>query len=61
MTAAEKKIKAYLDSIPEDEDRKGMIGYQFLGFLPRYSRRTANTRAKVKSNARRESKRLKKK
>jgi hypothetical protein len=30
MTAAEKKIQSYLDSIPADEDRKAMAGYRFL-------------------------------
>lgn len=31
MTAAkEKAIRAYLASIPADEDRNGMMGYRFL-------------------------------
>jgi hypothetical protein len=52
MTAAkEKAIRAYLASIPEDEDRKGMMGYRFL-ITPLRRARISRVAAKKKVTGR---------
>jgi len=60
MKAAVRKPSQMEDPFDID-DRKFLVGYRFLGILPRKSRRVAKTVAKRKSTAEGASKRLKKK